>query len=90
MFFKKAKLERELINEIKTYAHVEAFPERDSKVISDFLVSYKKGNEYMAFEALRALNTLEKYPDLYKVWDDLMKKYKKLGLFPKWRVDFFE
>lgn len=86
MFFKKAKLEKQLMNEIKSYAKVENFPYDDAKVLGDFLAAYKKGNAYVNFQAITALDTLEKYPELCDAWDQLMIKYKKQGLFPNWDV----
>ena len=86
MFFKRAKLERQLMEEIKSYAGVSEFPNNDAKAIADFLTSYNRGNEFVMLAVFRASSTLEKYPYLYKNWDNLMIKYKKLGLFPKWNI----
>ena len=87
MLFKRVKLERQLMKEIKSYAGVVEFTNDDAKAIADFLTAYNRGKEFVMLAAFRASRTLEKYPYLYKNWDDLMIKYKKLGLFPKWDID---
>lgn len=86
MFFRRLKLERQLMNEIKSYAGVKEFPNNDAKKIADFLMSYDRGKEYVMLAALSASDTIEKYPNLYKNWDRLMIKYKKLGLFENWDI----
>ena len=89
MFFtKRNQLERQLMEEIKSYAGVKEFPYEDAKVISDFLVAYNKGNDFIDFAAFSALDTIDKYPNLSSNWYDLLIKYKKLGLFPKWKIVF--
>ncbi len=89
-FLKKAKLERQLMDEIKTYAGVKEFPWDDAKILSNYLASYDKGMDYQRVfgwhETSKAFSTLEKYPNLLRNWDALMIKYKKLGLFPKWDI----
>ena len=87
MFFtKRAKLERQLMEEIKSFAGVDEFPYEDAKVISDFLVAYNKGSDYVSLAAFSALDVIDKYPNLGNNWDELMIKYKKLGLFPNWNI----
>ena len=87
LFFKKAKLERQMMEEIKTYAGVHDFPNNDAKAIADFLTAYNRGNEFVMLAVFSASRTLEKYPYLYRNWDNLMIKYKKLGLFPNWHIE---
>lgn len=77
---KKIKLEKELINEIKTAAGINYFPDEDAKKISEMLASYNRG----PFFAHVDLNILEKYPNLYKNWDSILSKYIKLGIFKNW------
>lgn len=89
LFTKKLKLEKQLMAEIKALAKVDEFPYKDAKTIADLLVAYNKGSSFVAFSIMAALDTLEKYPDLADNWDDLMIKYKTLGLFPKWDVAIF-
>ena len=86
MFFRKLKLERQLMDEIKKYADVTEFPNNDAKVIADFLSSYDQGKERVMLAALSASNTIAKYPNLYRNWDNIMIKYKKLGLFKNWDI----
>lgn len=90
MFFKRAKLERQLMKEIKNYAGVTEFPYNDAKVIADFLSAYNRGKEFVMLATFSASNTIEKYPNLYRNWDDIMIKYKKLGLFPNWDITIDE
>ena len=86
LFFKRAKLERQLMEEIKSYAGVKDFPYGDAKAIADFLSVYDRGKESVLMAAFSASRTIEKYPSLYRNWDNLMIKYKKLGLFPNWDI----
>lgn len=86
LFFKKAKLERQLMDEIKTYAGVKEFPLDDAKVISNYISAYNKGNTFIGMYMFSSLSVIEKYPKLFQNWDALMIKYKKLGLFPNWKV----
>ncbi|MBR0508235.1 MAG: hypothetical protein IJJ86_06460 [Clostridia bacterium] len=90
MLFKKLKLERQLMEEIKRYANVTEFPPSDARVIADFLNAYNRGNAFIMLTGPSAVGTLEKYPSLYRNWDNLMIKYKKLGLFPNWSVSIDE
>lgn len=89
-FSKKLKLERQLMEEIKSYAGVYEFPNDDAKEISKLLAAYNKGNGYLALAIMAGMDTLEKYPDLCNNWDELMIQYKKLGLFPKWKTNIDE
>ena len=86
LFFKKAKLEKQLMAEIKALAEVTEFPYEDAKTISGLLVAYNQGNSHVMLNMMTAIDTLEKYPKLAGEWDNLMIKYKSLGLFPKWKV----
>ena len=72
--------------EIKAIAKVDAFPYEDAKTIADLLVAYNKGTSFVMFKIMTAIDTLEKYPELDENWDDLMIKYKSLGLFPNWDI----
>ena len=85
-FFKKAKLERQLMEEIKSYAGVKEFPYNDAQAIAKFLTAYDRGKESVMIAVFSASRTIEKYPSLYNNWDRLMIKYKKLGLFPNWDI----
>ena len=86
MFFKRMKLENQMIREIKSYAHVKDFPSMDAQYISKALSGYNKGGVFVELSLMQAMSTIEKYPDLYNHWDALMIKYKKLGLFPNWNI----
>ncbi len=86
LFFKKAQLERQLMDEIKSYAGVTEFPTKDAQILANTISAYGKGNAFITFAMMSAYDVIEKYPNLYNNWDDLMMKYKKLGLFPKWEV----
>lgn len=85
-FLKKAKLQRQLIEEIKSYAGVLEFSQDDAKVISNYISAYEKGNTFIGMYMFSSLSVIEKYPKLFQNWDALMIKYKKLGLFPNWKV----
>lgn len=86
MFFsKKSNLEHQLMNEIITFAQVDSFPLEDAKAIADIISAYNRGNGFIDF-ALLTNSVLEKYPNLYNNWDNIMLKYKKLGLFPNWNI----
>ena len=86
MFGKRAKLERQLMQEIKDLAGVSAFPYEDARIIADIVNAYNKGNDAIGFAIMMLGGTLEKYEGLANDWDNLMIKYKKLGLFPNWNV----
>ena len=91
MFFsKKSNLEHQLMNEIITFAQVDSFPLEDAKVISDIISAYNRGNGFIDFALLTNRAVLEKYPNLYTNWDNIMLKYKKLGLFPNWNILVFD
>ena len=83
MLFKKAKLEKQLMEEIKSLAGVNEFPYEDAASISNMLTNYNRNN---ILGVMANFSTLEKYPNLYDNWDELMLKYKRLGLFPNWDV----
>lgn len=83
---KRLKLEKQLMQEIKTYAHVSDFPISDAKVIADLIVAYNRGDGFVELGIMAAMSTLDKYPNLCQEWDNLMIKYHKLGLFPKWNI----
>ena len=89
-FLKKWSLEKKLIGEIKNYANVDEFPPDDAKNMSQLLLAYNRGEEYVNLAIMMYLDTLEKYPKLADNWDNLMIKYKKLGLFPQWNVNPIE
>lgn len=84
---REKQLEQELINEIKSFAGVSEFPYEDAKTISDLLVAYGKGNNYVDLAMYSAVDVIEKYPNLCDNWDALMIKYKKMGLFPRWIIN---
>lgn len=86
LIFKKAKLEKELMAEIKTLAGVNEFPLDDAKTIAELVARYNNNANVVVLLVMSASSVLEKYPNLYDNWDNLMVKYKKLGLFPKWNV----
>ena len=90
LFFKKVKLEKALMAEIKSLAGVSDFPLDDAKSIARLLGSYDKGKSMVMITMMSCASVLEKYPDLYQNWDDLMIKYKKLGLFPNWDIVLFD
>lgn len=83
----KYKLEKQLMKEIKEYAGVKEFPWNDAKVFAKLISVYNKGDKALIVMAVMAnLETLSQYPNLEEKWDDIMIKYKKLGLFPKWDI----
>jgi len=86
MLFKKRKLEKALMEEIKVLAGVSEFSLEDAMVIGQLVARYNNSNEIVMMTMLSSMSVLEKYPNLYENWDNLMIKYKKLGLFPKWNV----
>ena len=86
LLFKKSKLEKELMEEIKSLAGVDVFPVYDARVLSDLLVAYGKGGAFIDAALMNSLRVFDKYPNLNDNWDNLMIKYKKLGLFPKWEI----
>jgi len=90
MLFKKAKLEKALMEEIKVLAGVSEFPLEDAKVIAQLVGRYNNSSAIVLLAMMSAMSVLEKYPNLYENWDNLMKKYKKLGLFPKWDVVLYD
>ena len=81
LFFKKAKLERQLMNEIKSLAGVDEFPYNDAKTIAKLLVAYNRGKVYVNLVMISAIDVLEKYPNLCDNWDNTMIKYKKTWAF---------
>lgn len=85
-FLKKTKLERQLMEEIKSFAGVKEFPYDDAKALAEFLTAYNKGKVFVSLAAMKAFSTLEKYPNLLHNWDAIMIKYKKMGLFPNWDI----
>ncbi len=86
-FLKRHKLEVQLMQEIKAYAGVKEFPYEDAVSISKVLTAYHNGNTDMYYLLFSGLSVLEKYPDLRENWDELMIRYKKLGLFPGWDIE---
>ena len=92
LFFKKSKLEHQMMEEIKSSAGVEEFPLEDAKTIAEILTSYGRGQEFvtLAFFSSKNMAIFDKYPKLGDNWDNIMLKYKKLGLFPKWEVVPFD
>jgi len=90
MLFKKAKLEKALMEEIKVLAGVSEFPLEDAKVIAQLVGRYNNSSAIVLLAMMSAMSVLEKYPNLYENWDNLMKKYKKLGLFPKCDVVLYD
>ena len=84
---KKEKLDKRLITEIKQLAGVYDLPWEDAQDIARLLQAYENGDiSLIGITMLGSMSTLEKYPELYSCWDDLMIKYHKLGLFPNWNI----
>ena len=90
MFFKKAKLERQLMAELKEYAHVDEFPYEDAMKFAKLVNAYNQGNGMINMTMMAYGSTIRKYPELAKNWDRVFIKYKKLGLFPGWDVVLIE
>ena len=85
------QLEQQMMEEIKSFAGVSEFPFEDAKVIANLLATYEKGDKnQLNLVIMSAIDTIDKYPTLADNWDELMIKYKKLGLFPKWKVKILE
>ena len=85
-FWKTVQLEKQLTKEMKSLAKVEYFPTEDAKVIGDLLTAYSNGNSAVEAQMAETMSTLKKYPELLEGWEQLLVKYKKLGLFPKWKI----
>lgn len=88
LFGKRAKLEKQMMEEIKQLAGVTAFPYEDARIISNIISAYNKGNDEISIAIMLLGGTLEKYEGLANGWDEMTRKYKKLGLFPNWKVNF--
>ena len=85
--WKKHKLEKQLMEELKAAAGVgDAFPKEDALNLGRLLSWYNTGHTNFAYNML-AYETMEKYPGLVKQWDSIIVKYKKLGLFPKYNIE---
>lgn len=89
---KTEKLEKQLMNEIRELAGVASFPLEDAQAISKLLtMGYKRGDkDLIQLGIMATYSTLEKYPKLFENWDELMIKYHKMGLFPKWEITTWE
>ena len=85
-FWKTVQLQKQLTKEMKNLAKVEYFPSEDAKVIGDLLTAYNNGDSTVDLQMAEAMSTLKKYPELLEAWDQLLMKYKKQGLFPKWKI----
>ena len=88
LFFKKAKIERQMMKEIKASAGVDEFPFEDAKIIAELLTAYERGKVFvsLAFFSPKNMALFDKYPKLGENWDNIMIKYKKQGLFPNWDI----
>lgn len=86
-FCKRKKLEKQLMDELKSLAGVTEFPASDKKDIDELLATYNKGEfALISLAVLAKMGTIQKYPDLYRKWDSVIMKYHMMGLFPKWKV----
>ena len=84
---KQRKLEKQLMSEIRELAGVDSFPLEDAQAISKLMMAYKRGDKDLINIGIMATySTISKYPKLLENWDDVMIKYHKLGLFPKWEI----
>jgi len=87
MSFEKSKLEKQLMEEVLAYAGAKYLPFEDAKALSNLIAAYDKGSAFILLAMPTSYDVLEKYPNLYKNWDNMMIRYKKQGLFPNWDIE---